>query len=190
VSPRVELPGLGHCAPDAEATGDQRPLTRAGPWYRGSPADGQGIRPADLARLYGIAPNPKAEPCVAVIALGGGYSLDDLKKAAGDNGNQLIVDDRTVSGFGNLPGFDLTADVELALDLQVLLGLLPRARVLVYFAVNNEDGMTSALGQAVSDNEASVVSISWGSAESLWPVALRRTAESALATPPKRRSRW
>jgi len=63
-------------------------------------------------------PDPKAEPCVAVNALGGGYSLDDLKKAAGDNENQPpIVGDRTVSGLGNLPGFDLMADGELAIGV-------------------------------------------------------------------------
>ena len=63
---------------------------------------------------------------MAVNALGGGYSLDDLKKAAGDNENQPpIVGDRTVSGLGNLPGFDLMADGELALDLLVLLGSFP-----------------------------------------------------------------
>ena len=37
-----------------------------------------------------------------------------------------------------------------------------------------------ALGRAVSDNEACVVSISWGSAESLWPEGMRAAAESAL----------
>jgi kumamolisin len=161
---------------------DRRPLIpRPRLVPEAAPADGDGIWPADVARLYGIAPDPDAAPCVAVIALGGGYSTDDLEQAARANGNQTpAVDARTVSGLGNLPGFDPTGDGELALDLQVLLGLLPSARVLVYFAANNEDGLTSALGQAVSDNEASVVSISWGSAESLWPEGMRDAAESAL----------
>lgn len=146
-----------------------------------TPADGKGIWPADVARLYGITPDLKAIPCVAVIALSGGYSTDDLEQAARANGNQKPnVETRRVSGLGNITGSDPIGDGELALDLQVLLGLLPSASVLVYFAANNEDGLTSALRQVVSDNKASVVSISWGSAESLWPEGMRAAAESAL----------
>ena len=158
-----------------------------------NPADGKGIWPVDVARLYGIAPDAKAQPCIAVIALGGGYSPNDLQKAAIDSGNQKPpqVEPRKVSGLGNFPGFDPTADGELALDLQVLLGLLPSAQVLVYFAANNQNGLVSALEQAVSDNEASVISISWGRAESLWLESLRTAAESALAEAiQKKRSRW
>lgn len=161
---------------------DGRPMIPRRPLVpEAAPADGKGIWPADVARLYGISPEPQAEPCVAVIALGGGYSLNDLERAARANGNQTPnVEARRVSGIGNIIGFDPRGDGELALDLQVLLGLLPSARVLVYFAANNEDGLTTALRQVVSDNEASVVSISWGSAESLWPDGARSAAQWAL----------
>jgi kumamolisin len=161
---------------------DQRPLIRRRNLAaEAAPADGKGIWPADVARLYGIDQYTAAGPSVAIIALGGGYSPDDLQQAAEANGHQPPdVQDHKVSGIGNILGYDPAADQELALDIQVLAGLLPSAQIQVYFAANNEDGLTAALRKAVSDNQASVVSISWGSAESLWPDGLRAAAQSAL----------
>ena len=53
---------------------DQRPLIPRRPLApEAAPADGEGLWPADVARLYGIKPEPQLQPCVAVIALGGGY---------------------------------------------------------------------------------------------------------------------
>ena len=136
-----------------------------------------------------IDPNSDAPgQCVAIIALGGGYLPSDLQQAADANWHKPpAVADCAVNGMGNIFGFDPRADQELALDIQVLAALVHSARIAVYFAANNEDSLTAALRKAVADNEASVVSISWGSAESLWPEGMRAAAQSALEDAAKRK---
>ena len=42
-------------------------------------------------------------------------------------------------------------DEEIALDLQVLAGLLPGARIVVYFTGNSAEALANAIGQAVHD---------------------------------------
>jgi len=96
----------------------------------------------------------------------------------------LVVEqsvDGAINAFGTeqLPG----ADEEIALDLQVIAGLAPAARIVVYFARNSLAGLTSAIQQAVRDevNRPGVLSISWGSAEEFWPVPERDALEAILA---------
>ena len=44
------------------------------------------------------------------------------------------------------------ADEEIALDLQILAGIVPGARIVVYFAPNTAAGLAQAIHQAVFDN--------------------------------------
>ena len=75
-----------------------------------------------------------------------------------------------VSGGANTPGKDTDADGEVALDIQVSGAGAPGAALAVYFAANTDQGFVDAISQAAHDetNKPSVLSISWGSAESEW----------------------
>ncbi len=73
-----------------------------------------------------------------------------------------------VDGAANSPGSD--ADGEVDLDIQVAAAVAPQAEIVVYFAPNTDDGFVDAISTAVHDeqNVPSVISISWGAAESAW----------------------
>jgi kumamolisin len=74
------------------------------------------------------------------------------------------ITDVSVDGAQNTPG--QPGDFELALDVQVVGSIVPRAELLVYFAPNDERGFVDAVTAAVFDErEPSVVSISFGNPE-------------------------
>jgi kumamolisin len=73
-----------------------------------------------------------------------------------------------VDGAGNSPG--VAADAEVALDIQVVGSTAPGSEIIVYFAPNSTRGFYDAIAAAVHDavRRPSIVSISWGTAESRW----------------------
>ena len=75
-----------------------------------------------------------------------------------------------VDGASNDPGDASGANGEVALDIYVAGEVAPGAAIAVYFATNTDQGFVDAITQAVHDqtNAPSVLSISWGSAESEW----------------------
>jgi kumamolisin len=122
--------------------------------------------------------------CVGVIALGGGYKQSDLDAALTRMGRSpRTVIDRSVGGVTNqfTDGTSLV-EQEIALDLQVLAGLLPAARIVVYFTANTYQGLADAIQQAASDdtNHPRVLSISWGSPEFYWTDQRREVVCAAL----------
>jgi len=69
------------------------------------------------------------------------------------------------------------ADGEVMLDIEVAAAVAPKALIAVYFAPNTDQGFLDAITRAVHDtvHKPSVVSISWGSAESNWtPQAMQQ----------------
>ncbi len=63
-----------------------------------------------------------------------------------------------------------SADGEVLLDIEVVGSVAPGATIVVYFAPNTSQGFQDALTTAIHDttNSPSVISISWGGAESTW----------------------
>ena len=77
----------------------------------------------------------------------------------------------SVDGGTNRPtGSPDGPDGEVMLDIEVAGAIAPGARIVVYFAPNTSQGFLDAVTQAVHDtvNKPSVISISWGGAESTW----------------------
>ena len=147
---------------------------------------GSGLWPTEIASLYGIPlDRDVSSVCVGVIALGGGYLRTDLDAAlTGMNRQAPRVVDVPVGDNGNNFGDGTTlAEQEIALDLQVLAGLLPKAKIVVYFAGNSRDSLVAALHQAVLDdvNRPQVISVSWGSAEKFWNETGYEAMQAALA---------
>ena len=163
---------------------DQRPLVQRLQSLAGA-GQGDGLLPTDIAALYGLRlDDDVSTQCVGIIALGGGYQRPDLDTAVAKMQRPPAnVVDQSVSGATNAFGGGTRADQEIALDLQILAGLLPNARIVVYFAKNNIRYLADALLQAVSDdvNRPQVLSVSWGSAEKYWTPDARDAVSAALA---------
>ncbi len=129
----------------------------------------------DVAKLYDFPLQLDGSgQCLAIIELGGGYRLTDMKKyfASVKKAVPTIVA-VGVNGGSNSPGVDNGADGEVALDIEVAGAIAAKAKIAVYFAPNTDAGFLNAIKTAVHDSvrAPSVVSISWGGPESQWTAA-------------------
>jgi kumamolisin len=163
---------------------DTRPAATSKIAFPRVPAQASGYLPNAVAALYGFPSGTGKGECIALIELGGGYNDSDVTAAFG--AMKLappIVVAVPVSGGSNAPGDPNGADGEVALDIQVAGGAAPGAKIAVYFAPNTDQGFVDAITAAVHDEEnaPSIVSISWGSAESVWTQQSVTSMSSAFA---------
>jgi kumamolisin len=122
---------------------------------------------------------------VAVIELGGGFATSDLDSYFGGLGIAVpSISAVSVDGASNEPGSDPNgADVEVALDIEVIGAAAPGAAQVVYFAPNNGDqGFVDAISAAASATPAPIaISISWGQSEDSWTAQGRSAMDAAIA---------
>lgn len=143
-----------------------------------------GYLPNQVAALYDFPRTVSGTgQCIALVELGGGFNASDTDaafKAMGLKPPTVIA--VPVDGGANTPSPDDGADDEVALDIQVAGGGAPGARIAVYFTPNTDAGFVDAVTAATQDttNKPSVMSISWGSAESNWTAQALQTMTSAL----------
>lgn len=138
--------------------------------------------PLDLARLYNFPPGDGSGQCIALIELGGGYSVKDFQAYADELGlPHFSVTWVSVDHGRNLAGGD--ADGEVMLDIEVAAAIAPKAKIVVYFSPNTDAGFIDAISAAVHDtvNRPSVISISWGSAEANWSKAAMNSMDKVFA---------
>ncbi len=162
---------------------DQRPIATPKSIRLASPDASTGFLPNAVTRLYGFPDGTGAGETIAIIELGGGFNAADTEaafKAMALTPPQVTA--VPVSGGADQPGKDPDADGEVALDIQVAGAGAPGARLAVYFAANTDQGFVDAISQAAHDetNAPSVMSISWGSAESAWTAQAVTAMTSAL----------
>jgi kumamolisin len=137
--------------------------------------------PLAVASLYGFpAAGNGSGQTIALIELGGGYSASDLSAyfTSLNISPAPAVTAVSVDGAANQPvGDPNSADGEVLLDIEVVGAIASGAKIAVYFAPNTDQGFLDAITTAVHDTvrQPSVVSISWGGAESTW------TAQSLTA---------
>ena len=128
--------------------------------------------PVQLASLYGFPAATGQGQCVGIIELGGGFTQADLQTYFSNLGVALPkVVAVPVDGGSNAPTGDANGpDGEVMLDIEVIGAIAPQANIAVYFAPNTDAGFLDAITTAIHDttNKPSVLSISWGSAESNW----------------------
>jgi kumamolisin len=166
---------------------DNRPQAR--PHFRLRAADPSGKRtpkaagisysPTAVAAAYGFPGGTGEGECVAIIELGGGYKPADLKtyfsklKVGAPKVTAVSVDHGRNAPSGDPNG----ADGEVMLDIEVVGAVAPAASIVVYFAPNTDAGFLNAATTAIHDttHKPSVISISWGGAESTW------TAQAMIA---------
>jgi kumamolisin len=136
--------------------------------------------PQQVAQLYRFPSGADGTgQTVGIIELGGGYKPADLQNYFTSLGlkKQPTVISFSVDKAKNSPTTADSADGEVLLDIEVIGGVAPGSKIVVYFAPNTSRGFQDALTTAIHDatNKPSAISISWGSAESTW------TAQSMTA---------
>ena len=165
---------------------DTRPQAR--PHFRArdaAAAPGRTYPPNQVADIYQFpAGTTGAGQTIAVIELGGGYSDSDLDTYFGGLGIGVpSITAASVDGGSNAPGSDPNgADVEVALDIDVIGAAAPGAAQVVYFAPNSDSGFVDAISEAAQATPAPIaISISWGQSEDSWTAQGRSAMDSAMA---------
>ena len=156
---------------------DERPqaktrLRRLTPGIRPAAAGDTSYNPNAVAKLYNYPAGTGTGQTVAIIELGGGYRTADLSTYFKGLGlTTPSVTAVSVDGALNTPAGDPnSADGEVLLDIEVVGAIAPAAKIAVYFAPNTDQGFLDAITTAMHDTvrKPSVISISWGGAESTW----------------------
>ena len=165
---------------------DTRPEFRAHFRPRAAAAQGTSYSPNQVAGIYQFpAGTTGAGQTIAVIELGGGFSTSDLDAYFGGLGIPVpAISAVGVDGASNAPGSDPTgADVEVALDIDVIGAAAPGATQVVYFAPNNGDqGFVDAMSEAAQASPAPVaISISWGQSEDSWTAQGRAAMDAVMS---------
>jgi kumamolisin len=146
-----------------------------------------GTRPAgshtgrELATLYEFPPGDGSGQSIAILEFGGGYRDADLAAYFSEIGVPApSVEAVSVDGAQNDPSTPDSADGEVMLDIEVAGAVAPAARQTIYFAPNTSRGFIDAVTTAVHDStrSPSVISISWGAAESFWTAQTREALDS------------
>jgi len=164
-----------------EGSGASPPARRLHP--QSDPTDGLGLWPRELAQLYGLPADASAAgQCIGVIAPSGAFLDSDLAQAAALSGRPagaVTVRGGAAPAFGQNAG----ADLELALDLQVLADIARGARLAVYTIPNSIERLPDAIHAALFDTveRPQVLSLSWSSAEAVWPADLVAVMQATLA---------
>jgi kumamolisin len=142
-----------------------------------------GYAPQEVGRRYGFpADMTGAGQNVAIIELGGGYRTAELTAYFAAQGLATpTVTAVSVDGAANAPGGN--ADVEVALDIEVVGAVANGAGIVVYFAPNTTRGFYDAIAAAVHDTarHPSVISISWGQAEVGWTAQAMSSYDALFA---------
>jgi kumamolisin len=148
-----------------------------------SAAAGVSYTPRQVAQLYQFPLDVDGTgQTVGIVELGGGYKPADLKKYFASLGiKEPTVISVSVDKGKNSPTNPNSADGEVLLDIEVVGTVAPGAKIAVYFAPNTSQGFQDGLTTALHDakNKPSVISISWGSAESTWTAQAMTAFDSA-----------
>jgi kumamolisin len=178
----IELPAALDGVVEAVLGLDNRPVAK--PHFRLRAAAAVSYAPTQVASLYQFPPGSGEGQCVAIIELGGGYRPADLKTYfAGLNVSSPKVTAVSVDHGKNAPtGSANGPDGEVMLDIEVVGAVAPSAEIAVYFAPNTDAGFIDAVTTAVHDttNKPSIISISWGGAESTWTSQAMTAMDSAF----------
>jgi len=139
--------------------------------------------PPQVAQLYQFPAGVNgAGETVGILELGGGYKPADLKKYFASLGiAEPTVTSVLVDKAKNAPTNPNSSDGEVLLDIEVIGSVAPGAKIVVYFAPNTDQGFQDALTTAIHDatHNPSVISISWGGAESTWTAQAMTAFDSA-----------
>jgi kumamolisin len=149
--------------------------------------------PADIESHYHFPPGDAAGQTIAIAEFGGGYFTSDLTDYC-RKFNRPVPKVKTVSidkvpirnraQIARLPvnaKSELDNTGEVMMDVQIVAGLCPAAKLSVYFAKDSQKGWVDLLDQVIREKPAAL-SISWGAAEdsSGWSKAARNALNDRL----------
>lgn len=122
--------------------------------------------PLQLASIYKFPIGDGTGQKIGIIELGGGYAMSDINTYLNNLGvvNTSNIIDVNVNGAQNNPGLS-DDDLEVVLDLEIIVSLVPKAEIRMYFAPNSISGFYNAILAAINDG-CKIISISWGLRES------------------------
>jgi uncharacterized protein YjbI with pentapeptide repeats len=126
---------------------------------------------AELMRLYNFPDLDGQGQTIGIIELGGGFKKTDLasyfKKM---NIPEPDVTWKSVDNGQNSPSNANSADGEVQINIEVVGSVAPKAKIVVYFTVNTDQGYIDAVKAAIDDtqNHPKVIMTGWGSAEGNW----------------------
>lgn len=146
---------------------------------------GVSYTPTAVGVAYGVPTGATAEGvCVALVELGGGFTLADLTTYFAALGSAVPdVEAVSVDGASNAPsGGSSGPDAEVMLDIEVVGAIAKGASIAVYFAPNTDQGFADAISAAVHDatRKPSVISISWGGPECTYTAQAIAAFEAAF----------
>jgi kumamolisin len=150
------------------------------------PDGSNGLYPSEIARLYGITTTGRgAGQCIGIIAPAGGYDPDDIAASCkAMNVPVPKIDDIGVSGGQNVKPADPPSnfDKEVALDIQVVAGIAPQARLAVYFTQRSQPELVAGVSEAVHGSRArpNIIVITWGQPEESWDPEARKGLDAVL----------
>jgi kumamolisin len=166
---------------------DARPASAAAssasrPWFL----------PQEVGAIYDFPTADASKLCVGLLEFGGGVDEQDVAtyfaKIKLPPPTVKII---TLDGASGKPASDPDSTGEVMLDVEVAGALAGGAKIAVYFSSFDEKGLVDCVSKVISDseNDPSVVSISWGWDENqpmngrvLWsPAAIEHVNESFLA---------
>ncbi len=144
---------------------------------------GVSFSPRQVAELYQFPLDVDGTgETIGILELGGGFHPADLTNYFASLGiTAPTVISVSVDQGQNAPTTPNSADGEVLLDIEVAGAVAPGAKIVVYFAPNTTQGYQDALTMAIHDatNQPSVISTSWGSAESTWTAQAMTAFDSA-----------
>jgi kumamolisin len=162
---------------------DDRP--QAETRFRLSKDPATSFTPVVIGELYGVPADANASGvCVALIELGGGYTLSDVETYFSALGlatpslSAVPVDSGTNDPTGSTSG----PDTEVMLDIEVVGTIAQGATIVVYFAPNTDQGFADAISAAVHDDthKPHIISISWGGPENTYTAQATSVFEEAF----------
>lgn len=163
---------------------DQRPIARTYHAFHPRASEAISYTPPQVARLYDFPSATGAKQTIALIELGGGFDPNDLEDYWQQLGlSNVSVTAVSVNGASNSPTGDPNGpDGEVVLDIEVAGAVAPEAKIAVYFAPNSDQGFLNGINAAIHDTvrKPSVISISWGSAESEWSPQIMNAFNAAF----------
>jgi kumamolisin len=118
-----------------------------------------GYSPQEIAAFYQFPDNLGESQTVGILALGGVFNPADLTTFC-----QLFnLPIPEVQIVGEVPESETMADLETNLDVQMVAGIVPKAKIVLYYATSFQEGFQTILDD--KDNNVSVVSTSWAIGE-------------------------
>ena len=151
------------------------------------------LTPSDLEARYQFPAGTAKGQSIAIAEFGGGYFASDAQAYCAKFGRPLpniraISVNRpafTLAQISQLPlaqrREELSASVEVMMDVQIIAGLCPEADISVYFATFDQKGWVDLLNEVIKARPVTL-SVSWGLAEdsSDWSDAARKAINERL----------